>query len=172
MRLYRKVIPKIAREVIRTLNTKEQIELEDGKMDEAELDLAAILVEYMNEEERLVNDTKETMVRRGLSFDRFAQVKKSLADSRGFKMGDDALDYILSQLLEGLFNSRNVAEIYAEDNELSLIMRQIIDKYVGVDEELELEARNRLRNLREGTPEWEIEFPRMVAQIKRQRGLI
>ena len=34
------------------------------------------------------------------------------------------------------------------------------------------EARNRLKNLREGTPEWEIEYPRVVAHLKRQKGLI
>ena len=52
MRLYRKAIPKIAREIIRSSNAQEHIELEDNKMEEAELDLAAILVTYMNEEEK------------------------------------------------------------------------------------------------------------------------
>jgi hypothetical protein len=172
MRLYRKVIPKIAREIVRTLNAKKEVEVEDGKMDEAELDLAAILVEYMNEEERIVNEAKETMARRGLSYDRFAQVKKSLAEARGFKMGEDALDYLLGQLLEALFNSKNIAEIYAEDNEMRRFMREVIDKYTAVDEELDREARNRLKNVREGTPEWEIEYPRVVAHLKRQKGLI
>jgi hypothetical protein len=172
MRLYRKVIPKIAREIVRTLNAKKEVEVEDGKMDEAELDLAAILVEYMNEEERIVNEAKETMARRGLSYDRFAQVKKSLAEARGFKMGEEALEYLLGQLLEALFSSRNIAEIYAEDHDMRRFMREVIDKYTAVDEELDREARNRLKNIREGTPEWEIEYPRVVAHLKRQKGLI
>ena len=41
-----------------------------------------------------------------------------------------------------------------------------------LDEELDKEARNRLKNLREGTPEWEIEYPRVVAALKRQKGLV
>lgn len=172
MRLYRKIIPKIAREVIRTLHSKGDIEVEDGRMEEAELDLAAVMVEYMNEEERIVTEAKETMARRGLSQDRFAQVKKSLAEARGFKIGEDGLDYVLNQMLEALFASRNIAEVYASDNELRKFMKDVIDKYTAVDEDLDREARNRLKNLREGTPEWEIEYPRVVAHLKRQKGLI
>ncbi len=172
MRLYRKVIPKISREIVRTLAKQESIELEDNRMDEAELDLAAVMVEYMNDEERIVSETKETMARRGFSPDRFSQVKKSLAEARGFRMGDDGIAYVIEQLLECLFNSRNVAEIYAEDNDLRVIMKESIAKFIAVDEEIEREARSRLKNLREGTPEWEIEYPRMLAQLKRQKGLV
>lgn len=171
MRLYRKIIPKIAREVVRTLHSKGEVEVEDGRMDEAELDLAAVMVEYMNEEERLITETKETMARRGFSQDRFAQVKKSLAEARGFKLGDDGIDFVLSQTLEALFNSKNVAEVYADDKALRIFLKATFEKYTGVDEELDKEARSRLKNLREGTPEWEIEYPRVVAQLKRQKGL-
>ena len=172
MRIYRKIIPKIAREIVRTLHSKQDIEVEDGRMDEAELDLAAVMVEYMNEEERIVNEAKETIARRGFSQDRFAQVKKSLAEARGFKIGEDGIEHVLNQMLEALFASKNIGEIYAEDQDLRKFMREVVDKYTGVNEELDREARNRLKNLREGTPEWEIEYPRMIAHLKRQKGLI
>ena len=172
MRLYRKIIPKIAREVVRTLHSKGEIEVEDGKMDEAELDLAAVMVEYMNEEDRIVNEAKETMARRGLSQERFAQVKKSLAEARGFKIGDEGIEYVLDQMLQALFASKNVVEVFADDKDLRLFMRSVFEKYTGVDEELDKEARNRLKNLREGTPEWEIEYPRIIATLKRQKGLV
>ena len=171
MRLYRKIIPKIARELVRTLHSKGDIEVEDGRMDEAELDLAAVMVEYMNEEERLINETKETMARRGFSQDRFGQVKKSLAEARGFKLGDDGIDHVLAQMLEALFSSKNIAEVYADDKLLRIFFKTTVEKYTGVDEELDREARGRLKNLREGTPEWEIEYPRVVAALKRQKGL-
>jgi hypothetical protein len=172
MRLYRKIIPKIAREVVRTLHSKGDVEVEDGRMDEAELDLAAVMVEYMNEEERIVTEAKETMARRGLSYDRFAQVKKSLSEARGFKLGDEGIDHTLNQMLEALFASKNIAEVYAADNDLRKFMKEVIDKYTAVDDDLDREARNRLKNLREGTPEWDIEYPRVVAHLKRQKGLI
>ncbi len=172
MRLYRKIIPKIAREIIRTFHSKNEIEVEDGRMDEAELDLAAVMVEYMNEEERLVAEAKETMARRGFSQERFSQVKKSLAEARGFKLGEDGVEFVLNQMLEALFSSKNIAEVYADDKGLRVFMKTVFEKYMGVDEELDREARNRLKNLREGTPEWEIEYPRVVAALKRQKGLV
>ena len=172
MRIYRKIIPKIAREIVRTLHSRQEIEVEDGRMDEAELDLAAVMVEYMNDEERIVTEAKETIARRGLSFDRFAQVKKSLSEARGFKIGDDGMTYVIDQMLEALFVSKNIAEVYASDNDLRKFMKEVVDKYTAVDEDLDREARNRLKNLREGTPEWDIEYPRVVAHLKRQKGLI
>lgn len=172
MRLYRKIIPKIAREIIKTLHSKGQIEVEDGKMDEAELDLAAALVEYMNEEERIVADARETLQRRGLPPERFSQIKKSLADARNFKIGDEGLDELLRQLLEILFSSPNIAEVYAEDHEIRKFMRTVFDKHTSIDEDIDREARARLKNIKEGTQEWEIEYPRAVAQIRRQKGIV
>jgi hypothetical protein len=75
-------------------------------------------------------------------------------------------------MLEALFNSKNVAEVYADDKTLRLFFKTVFEKYTGVDEELDKEARSRLKNLREGTSEWEIEYPRVVAALKRQKGLV
>jgi hypothetical protein len=46
-----------------------------------------------------------------------------------------------------------------------------MNKSLKVTEEVEQEARSRLKNVKEGTPEWDIEYPRMLAQVKRQKGL-
>lgn len=171
MRLYRKVVPKIARDVIVTLGTKKLIELEDGKISEAELDLAAVMVEYLNAEDNLIKDARDLLARRGLGPDRFAQVVKSLAEMRGLKVGEGSLDHILNQMIETLFASPNVAEVYGEDHEIRKIMKEQMDKYLAVSEELDQQARARLKNIKEGSPDWEIEYPRMIAQLKRQKGV-
>ena len=172
MRLYRKIIPKIAKDVIRTLSCKELIEIENNQIEEAELDIAAIMVEYQNAEDRVSVEAKEVLSRRGMGFERYAQVKKSVADVRGLKIGADGIDYILEQILEGLFASKNIEEIFAEDHEIKKIAREIMDKYMSVSEDLDYTVRRRLKNIREGTPEWEIEYSRMVSQLRRQKGLI
>lgn len=171
MRLYRKVIPKIAREIIAQLNTKEMIEAEDGKLNEAELDLAAVMVEHLNAEDRIVKEAREALQKRNMGADRFPQMIKAVAEARNVKIGMEGLEDLLNQLLEALFASKNIAEVYAEDNNLRLSIKEIMDKYLSVSEEIDQEARRRLKNVREGTPEWEIEYPRMVAQLKRQKGL-
>lgn len=171
MRLYRKVAPKVARDVIRSLSQAGQIELEDGKLEEAELDLAAVMVEYLNAEDRIIKEAQDTLSRRGLGQDRFQQVKKSIADVRGLKIGEEGLEYVLQQLLEALFASRHIAEVYAEDHEIRKVIKEIMNRYLSISEELDKEVRARLKNVKEGTPEWDIEYPRMAAQLKKQKGL-
>jgi len=82
MRLYRKILPKIARDVVRTLNAKQLIEVEEGRTDEAELDIAAVMVEYLNEEDRISKEARDALNRRGLGFERFTQVKKEYCRSK------------------------------------------------------------------------------------------
>src|SRR5947209_1476583 len=108
MHLYRKVIPKIAREIVRALNSKGDIVVDDGNLDEAELDLAAVMVEYCNQEDRITQEAKDAISRRGLPHERFAQVKKGLADARGFKLGDDGLEEVINQMIEAFFASKNI----------------------------------------------------------------
>jgi hypothetical protein len=40
-----------------------------------------------------------------------------------------------------------------------------------VDEELDQEVRERIRNLEEGTQSWELEYSRVMEQMKTKHGL-
>ena len=171
MRLYRKIIPKISKEIIANLKGDGDLEIDEQKLEEAELDIAAILVEYCNAEDRLNQDTRDALSRRGLSPDRFAQVKKSLAEARKHKTGEDGLEYVINQMLEGMMHSRNVEEVFAEDHEMRKKIQLVMIKYLGIDEEIDRDARSRLKNLREGSAEWDIEYEKIIGQLKRARGL-
>lgn len=171
MKLYRRLIPKISKDIVRGLMADKKIDIEDGHRDEAELDVAGVLVEYLNQTEQLSNDAKEQMERRGLSQEKYGLVKRAMAEQRNLKIGDEALDYVLGALVESLFNSKHISEVFAEDHELRLFLREILAKYSGVDEELDKEARSRLRNLREGTPEWDVEYQKTIKQLRNVRGI-
>ncbi|MBI5547841.1 MAG: DUF507 family protein, partial [Deltaproteobacteria bacterium] len=88
MRLYPKVIPAIAREVVQTLSNEGDIEVEPLRISDAEMDMAAIMKEYLANEERVNQATREALERRGYDHSKFSQVKREMADVRGFKMGD------------------------------------------------------------------------------------
>ena len=118
MRLYPKVIPTIAREVIQTLMQDGDVEIETLRIADAEMDMAAIMKEYLAAEERVNAATREALDRRGYDHSRFNQVKREMADVRGFKMGDEGIEYVIGQMIEFLLISRNVEEVYAEDNAL------------------------------------------------------
>ncbi|MBX2813801.1 MAG: DUF507 family protein [Myxococcales bacterium] len=171
MRLYRRIIPKMSKEIIAKLRGDGDVEIDDQKLEEAELDVAAILVEYCNAEDRLNQETRDALTRKGLSAERFAQVKKGLAEARHHKTGEDGAEYVIGQMLEALMHSRNVEEVFAEDHEMRKKITDTMRKYLGIDEEIDREARSRLKNLREGTPDWDIEYERIVSQLKRARGL-
>ncbi|MBJ79887.1 MAG: hypothetical protein CMH60_01060 [Myxococcales bacterium] len=171
MKIYRRVIPKIAKDILRSLLVNKAIEITDGRRDEAELDIAGVFVEYLNNVEQLNNDTKEALIRHGFGQDMYGKVKRSLASNRKLIIDTGAQEFILEQVLGALFNSENIEEIFAEDHELNKMISLSLGKYLGVDEELDREVRGRLKNLREGTAEWEIEYSNLIDQMRGQKAI-
>ncbi len=172
MRLYPKVIPTIAREAVQKLMQEQDIEVEALRIADAEMDLAAIMREYLSNEERVNQATREALERRGYDQSKFNQVKREMADVRGFKMGDEGIEYVINQMIEFLMISRNVEEVFKEDNVLRQKIYAIMKKHLDVDDEIDKEARARLKHLQEGTSAFDIEYNKTVEQIRRARGLI
>ncbi len=166
MRIYRKLIPKIAKDSLRTLLASRAIDVEEGKRDEAELDLAGVLVRYMNSVDSLNTDAHEALERHNMPAHRLGQVKTALAKKRGIILGEEAIESVLNTLIEALFESKYIEEVYLEDNEIRKILNEAMGKYLGVDAELDREVRGRLKNLREGTAEWELEYNRLINQMR------
>ena len=50
-------------------------------------------------------------------------------------------------------------------------MSDVLKKHMQVDDELDEEVRRRIKNLQEGTSTWEVEYGKVLDQIKRNRGL-
>lgn len=170
MALYRKVIPQIARDILKNLRAKSAIEVDDGRMNEAELDLAAVMVAYQNTEEKISQEASDTLARLKMPKERFAQMKQKFAEKYNVKIGEEGIEFLISQLLEALFASKNIEEIYAQDSEIRKVIKECMEKALNISQEIEKEAKARLKNIKEGTPEWDIEYPRMVAAVKRQKG--
>lgn len=166
MKIYRRVIPKIAKDVIRSLLANHTIEVEDGHRDEAELDVAGVLVQYMNQVDKVNHDAREALNHHNLGIENLGRIKRSLAETRKVILGEEALDHVLGLMIEALFDSKHIEEVYSEDNEIRLLMHAALKKYLGVDEELDREVRGRLKNLREGTSEWEVEYNRLIDQMR------
>ena len=75
-------------------------------------------------------------------------------------------------MIEFLLISRNVEEVYSEDHSLRKKVFQIFKKHLDVDDEIDREARARLKHLQEGTGAWDIEYQKTVELLRRSRGLI
>src|SRR5437764_8131559 len=128
MRLYPKVIHIISRELVQKLMQDGDIEVETLRIADAEMDMSAIMREYLANEERVNQATREALERRGYDHSRFNQVKREMAEVRGFKTGDDGIDYIINQMIEFLLISRNVEEVFAEDHQIRKKIYQVFKK--------------------------------------------
>lgn len=169
MRLHSAKVPEISHQMVHALTSAGDIETESPK--EVELDLQAVLNQYIQAEQEVSDRAKDVLAQRGLSQNELGRIRKLLADERKIKLGDEAIDYLLDQLLEMLMHSANVDEIYAEDFELRRKLRDPLRKQAAVDQEIDAEVRNKIKHVKEGTAIWEVEYRRMMDDIKRRKGL-
>jgi hypothetical protein len=169
MRLYSAKIPIIAREIVAELATAGDIEVENRE--EAELDIQAVLKEYLRTERELTERAKDVMEQRGLPREQFGKVKRAVAEEKGFGLGDESLVWIANQILETFMHSQWVDEVFADDAELRKKLKVIIRRHMLVDEEIDTEVRQRIKNLQEGSSAWDVEYAKVMEQIKQNRGL-
>jgi|SRR5579871_2628771 len=169
MKLYSSKIPAVAGEIIRSLADAGDIEVSDPG--EAQLDVEAVLKEYLRMDRELSDKAKDVMEQRKLPYGQFGKIKRSLAEEREFATGEEATAWIANQVLETFMHSSHVEEVFADDVAMRKKMREILKKHMMVDEELDEEVRRRIKNLAEGTQTWEIEYAKVMEQMKRKHGL-
>lgn len=169
MWLRRPKVPQIASEIVSALTANQDVETDSPR--EMQADIEAVLIQYINDEQAVSERARDLVGARGLPPSDLGRMRKLVAEEKGIKLGDDALDYILDQLVEMLMHSHNVEEIYAEDVVLRRKMRDPLRRQMAADEQLEQEVRGRLKHVQEGTQMWEIEYRRMMEDIKRRKGI-
>jgi uncharacterized protein len=169
MRLYRGKIETISEEILRTLKQDGDIDLDNEA--EAKLDVEAVLKEYLRLDREIVEEAKNRMEVRGLGYSNLGRIKSQVAKERGGPIQDDVLPYLLEQILNILFHSANIAEIYADDVELRKKITPILRKHMDVENDLDREVRSKIKNLQEGTSDFEVEYTRVMEQIKQKRRL-
>ena len=136
-----------------------------------EADVAAVLTQYLADEREVNERAKDVIERTGKPQSEYQRVRQLVAEEKGIKVGDDALDYLLDQVVEMLMHSSHVDEVYVEDVELRRKMAPVFKKHMAVDATLDAEVRVQLRHVREGTREWEVEYAKVLEQVKRKKGL-
>lgn len=169
MRLFSGKVSAIATEAVRALVAANEIEAESPA--EVIRDVEAVLEQYVDAERDVNERAKDIMEQRNLPQSELSRVKRLAAEQRGIKIGEDTLDYLLDQVVEMLLHSTNVDEVFAEDHELRRRMVPIFKKHMAVDDDLQREVRGQLKHVQEGTAKWEVEYQRILGDIKRRKGL-
>ena len=169
MRLYSGKIGPIVDDLVRELTAQNDIEVDDEA--EVRMDLEAVLKEFVRRERQLIDESKDRMQREGMGYSQLGRMRQRVAKEMGFPQQDETLPYLIDQLLNMLFHSANVAEIYADDATLRKKMTPILRRHMEVESGLDAEVRSKIKNLQEGTAAFEVEYAKVMDQIKHKRGL-
>lgn len=170
MRLYSGQIGIISSDVIRALVDASLIEVDPESAEEAELDCASVLKEYVRVDRDLGRRARELTIGDGAGAEQ--KMKRQLAKEKNFKAGDDGLEYMVNQIIETFMHSNNIAEVFGSDRDLRAVITQVMKKHTrDRSDELDIEVRSKLKNLEEGSSAWEIEYQKAMAQVRRIKGI-
>jgi hypothetical protein len=172
MKLYRAKVPAIANAIIERLSSSGAIEVTPDNRLEAEKDIVAIMEAFLERDSQLRSAVKDRMARHNIPYNRFGRTRAQLAEQWGHPLGDDVDRFLARQAVEGFMISNFVEEVYEED---SIIYKAILEvlRENDVDEDaLREEAKTKIKNVREGTMEYELALQRAVRDVKKRHGLL
>ena len=172
MKLYRARVAPIARAIVERLCTENDIDVAAENREEAERDIVAILETYMRDDQKLQDDARELLERRGLSYDQLGKMRRELADTRGHPTNNEIEKYLSRQIVENFMISHFVEEVFSDDRDIQKKVLDVI-RSLDVDEnKLRLEARERIKNVKEGSVEFEEAMNRAMREVRKRHGLV
>src|SRR5262252_5503984 len=107
MRLYSGKIPLVGTEIVKTLVDSGDIAVTDRA--EAEMDVQAVLKEYIRLDREITEKTKDVLQKRNLPYEQFGKVKRALAGEKACGLGEDGLEWMTTQMIESFMQSQHIA---------------------------------------------------------------
>jgi hypothetical protein len=172
MKLYRSRIPTIAHAIIDNLTREGLIEVASDGRAEAELDLVAIMEEYLRRDTELRESVREHMADHSVPYDEYGRTRNKVAESMGHPTGDDVQRFLARQMTENFMISRWIEEVYGDDKDIYKRMVAILDSHDVDERALRDEAQDKIRNIPEGTVDYEIALSKALRDVKKRHGLI
>lgn len=168
MRLYGGQVPIIAEEILRVLTRSGDLEVTAENMPEVELDIQSVLREYVRMDREITSKARDAAAEDGSSIGR---AKRELAKQKNFEVGEEALGYIINQLIETFLHSNFVEEVFSEDRDFRKRIKPVLVRHMSMDEQLDREVRDKIKNLEEGSQAWDIEYQKAMGNLKRNKNL-
>ncbi|MEM9865341.1 MAG: DUF507 family protein [Myxococcota bacterium] len=169
MRIFRGQVPQIAAQLVSELTADGAVEVHSEE--EVRMDLEAVLKEFSRRDRQISEEARDRLEREGLSRTMLGRVMARVAKERGFPPRDERLPYLVEQVMTMLFHSNNVDDIFAEDHILRKAITKVLRANSGMESELDAEVRNKIKNLTEGTASFDIEYNKVMEQIKSKRRM-
>ena len=172
MKLYRAKVPAIAKDIVTRLVSDGDIEVVGDNKEEAEQDYIAIMEEYLRRDSDLRNNIRDHMAQRNLPYNQYGRTRSRVAEEWGHPLGDDVERFLARQMVENLMISRWIDEVYEEDRVIYKKVIEILRSHNVDERSIREEAATKVKNVREGTVEYEIALQKAVKDEKKRRGLI
>ncbi len=169
MRLYSGQVTVVAKELCDLLVDGGDLEVTEENIPEVEKDIESVLREFIRLDRELVDQARDIISREGRGS--IGGKKRKLAKQKGLSIVDDPVGYIINQIIETFFHSHFVEEVYSLDREMRRKMAPVLKQHMSVDEELDEEVRDKIKNLEEGSQAWDIEYQKAMGKLKRTRKL-
>ena len=171
MKIYKSKIPMMADDIANKLIAANAVEVTPEQKSEFLLDLQAVIQSYMDTDRRIHEEAQQIISTRGLDFSSFGRVKREVAKKYNFAIGDESMNWIIDQIIEMLFHTSHVEEVWAENHEIRVLIREALQKYALIDEALDVEVRKRIKNLNEGSLAWDVKYKQVLEEIRLTKGL-
>jgi hypothetical protein len=171
MRLYRSQIPRIASDIIQTLRADHDIEVEDVNVPEAEKDAIAVMDQYLKTDQRIVEQAKDIVDARRLTHSELGKIKRELCERYEHPTGDEGIRWIVAQIVESFMISNHIDEVYADDQMLRRKLYELFKRHMVDEAQMDREVRERIKNLQEGTSAWQIQYQKVMREIRRKHGI-
>jgi len=172
MKIYRGKIKPISEDIVKKLVDDGDVEITEEEAPEVILDIEAIIREYLRMEEEISVQARDIIQKHDMSYTEFGKLRRQIAEEKGFETGDKAILWIANQIIECFMINSRVDEVYTEDYHLRKKIAHVFSEHLGIEEQVDREVREKIKNLEEGTPEWDIEYQKLYSKIARRKGLL
>jgi hypothetical protein len=172
MKLYRVKVPVIARAVLESLCNDGSILVEPENRAEAENDLIAIMEEFLRRDHDLGEAVKSRMANQAIPYDQRGKVRGAIATEWNHPTGKEIPRYLARQIIENFMISRFVEDVFADDRDMYTKVVRIVEAHDVNEDALRLEAMERIKNVAEGSVEYEDALARAMREVKTRYGLI
>ncbi len=168
MRLFSGQVSIIAEEMLRALIRHEDLEVNNEL--EVQLDIESVLREFIRVDREITEQARDLSAQSGGQIP-IGRIKRQLAKEKRVRIGDESIGYIVDQLIETFLHSNFVDEVWAEDTTLRGRLKPILSKHMEIEQQLDSEVRNKIKNIKEGGQTWDIEYQRVMENLKRKKNL-
>jgi hypothetical protein len=171
MKLMSGKVPPLAHDLVDALIAAQAIEVLPEEVPEVRMDIESVLREYIRTDREITDRARDIIATQRRDYSELNKVKGQVARERNFGVGEQLLEYLTAQLIEALIHSRHVEEVFGADNDLVVHMTPILRKHLAADEELDAEVRRRVKNLTEGTMAWDVQYKKVMDELRRTKKL-